>query len=234
MQSLPFLTRWLAPAAIAAFVVMVVATFGLVPEPPGTDSDPQIIADYYAKYETRVIANAIVWSAAMLLLVVAAGAVAAAIRRSGSTSPLIEAVTPFAAIAATVMVVSQAALGATSIIAGQGIDPGVVRGMDETSHMVAHFFGLPMAGFVALTSLSLASARLAPKWLAAAGLLIAAFHAIGVFGVFNPEGGLHVIGILGIFTTLPWAVAVAVSLARATASRATARPTVNARTAFAD
>lgn len=117
-------------------------------------------------------------------------------------------------VAITVMIVAQAATGATAIIASEDVDPAIVRGMDEMAHMIAHLFGIPLGVFVIAASAVAFAHSVTWRWLGVLGVAVGLLVIVGTAGIFRPESVIHNLGVLGLLGFVIWIIGTAISLIR--------------------
>jgi hypothetical protein len=135
-----------------------------------------------------------------------------------------------AAAAIGMLLAAQAGAGATAVVGHHGTDAGLLRALDEIGHMLAHLSVVPLGLLTAAMALTLADARLGPRWLAYLGVAVGALMAVS--GIWVVVGGqrLHDAGGLTWLGSLLWWIAQSVTLTlhgRAPRERA-AGPTVAA------
>lgn len=198
-----------------AFVAILLPAFGLVPEPPGTGAPIGSIATYYGDHVDGHLAATFAWGLALMALLLFIGSLSSVLREAeGGTGALSLLAMASGTIAVGTMLVAQAATAATAIIASEGLSPELVRGLDEVAHMIAHLFAIPLGTFVAAVSVVALGHRLTARWIGVLGLLAAAAIVVGTAGIFEPEGVLHKLGVLGLLGFVIWTLATSISLLR--------------------
>lgn len=207
--------RHLSIASGIAFVALLFPTFGLVPEPPGTDAPIAQIAAYYGGHVDGQLAATFMWGLALMALLLFIGSLYSILRTAeGGTGTLSLLALLSGTVAVTIMIVAQAATGATSIIASEGISPEVVRGMDEIAHMIAHLFAIPLGIFLISASIAALRYRVTWRWLGVLGLMAGLANVVGTAGIFQPGSALHNLGVLGLLCFVIWTLATSISLLR--------------------
>ncbi len=208
-------SRSLSIASGIAFVAILFPTFGLVPEPPGTDAPIAQIAAYYADHVDGQLAATFIWGLALMALLLFIGSLYSVLRAAeGGTGTLSLLALLSGTVAVTIMIVAQAATGATAIIASEGISPEVVRGMDEIAHMIAHLFAIPLGVFLVSASIAALRYRVTWRWLGVLGMLAGLANVVGTAGIFQPGSALHNLGVLGLLLFVIWTFGTSISLLR--------------------
>ena len=214
----PAAQRWLRASGLLVPVLFFVSD-AFAPNPPvhgGTDA--ALLAfyrDHHAGILTGVFAGALAM-VALLSFSVAVVEAAAAARRAAGRSPVASGVVGvFAGVAGAMMMASQAATGATAVIGAHATDAGVVRGLDEIAHMLAHIAMLPLGILVLAMGLTLTTARAGARAVAVAGAVAGGALALTSSWVFVGGSSLHNLGVLAFFATFLWCVVQSVVLVRA-------------------
>jgi hypothetical protein len=208
-------SRHLPIASGIAFVAILFPAFGLVPEPPGTDAPVEQIASYYGRHVDGQLTATFMWGLALTALLLFIGSFYSVLRTAeGGTGTLSLMALLSGTVAVTIMIVAQAATGATAIIASEGISPEVVRGMDETAHIVAHLFAIPLGAFLASASTAALKYRVTGRWLGVLGVMAGLANAVGTAGIFEPRSALHNLGVLGLLGFVIWTLGTSFSLLR--------------------
>ena len=208
-------SRPLPIASGIAFVAMLFPTFGLVPEPPGTDAPVEQIASYYGRHVDGQLTATFMWGLALTALLLFVGSLYSVLRTAeGGTGTLSLLALLSGTVAVTIMIVAQAATGATAIIASEGISPEVVRGMDEIAHMVAHLFAIPLGAFLVSASIAALRCQVTGRWLGVLGLMAGLANVVGTAGIFEPGSALHNLGVLGLLGFVIWTLGTSISLLR--------------------
>lgn len=208
-------SRHLPIASGIAFVAILFPAFGLVPEPPGTDAPVEQIASYYGRHVDGQLAATFMWGLALMALLLFIGSLYSVLRTAeGGTGTLSLLALLSGTVAVTIMIVAQAATGATAIIASEGISPEVVRGMDEIAHMIAHLFAIPLGAFLVSASTAALRYRVTARWLSVLGVMAGLANVVGTAGIFEPEAVLHKLGVLGLLGFVIWTLGTSISLLR--------------------
>ncbi len=158
-----------------------------------------------------------VWSLATLALLLFTAAVVRGAQRARASAGRDAGVLPlFALLAATaaagMLLASQAAMAAETALGHHATDTGVIRGLDEISHMLAHLAMAPLGTLGLALGLLLADARLGPRPVALAGAALGAALAGSASWVFVGAQWLHDVGALCLFGTMLWWVVQSLAL----------------------
>jgi hypothetical protein len=198
-----------------AFILALVPAMGSVPEPPGTGAGIADIAGYYGRHVDGHLFATFAWGIALMALLLFIGSLFAILRAAeGGSGSLSFLALLSGATAVAIMVVAQAATGATAIIASEGIDPAIVRGLDEVAHMIAHLFAIPLGVFLIAASGVILRYRVTWRWLGVLGLAAGLASVVGTAGIFEPEATLHKIGVLGLLGFVLWTLGTSIALLR--------------------
>lgn len=130
----------------------------------------------------------------------------------------------------TLVLAGQAAYAASVMVAGgEGVAPGVVRGIDTLAFVTMQFAIFPRVVFIGATALILLRSTVTPRWLGWAGLVVAAVNLVGAGGAFDYEGTstLGLFAFLSLVVFVLWVLATSiVYLARGGSSVAVPEPEV--------
>lgn len=207
--------RRLASAAGLGFIVTLVPAMGSVPEPPGTGASFERIAAHYGENVNGQLTATFLWAIALMVFLVFLGSFYAVLRSAEEGNGTLSLTALGSGVVAiTVMIVAQAATGATAIVASEGVDPAIVRGLDETAHMIAHLFGIPLGAFLLAASAVSLAHRVTWRWLGVVGIAAGFAVIVGTAGIFRPESVIHDLGVLGLLLFVVWTLGTSISLMR--------------------
>ena len=160
----PSLGEHVARGGGLVVVACLVAAAQVAPDPPAHGAPDAAVLAFYQQHRSGLLTGTLLWALAMIALVVFAAALAragestsasvtfAAARapgqRTGGAGLAADVVRPLAAVAATMFLVAQGALGAAAVLASGGAPATSVRALDEVSHLTSHLATLPLGGVV--------------------------------------------------------------------------------------
>lgn len=207
--------RLLPFASGLGFIIVLIPGLGAVPEPPGTGAPFEQIASYYGDNVNGQLTSTFIWGLALMVFLLFIGSFFSVLRAAeGGSGTLSLVALGSGTVAITVMIVAQAVTGATAIIASDGVNPEIVRGMDEIGHMIAHLFGIPLGAFLIAASIVSIREHVTWRWLGVLGIATGLAVIVGTAGIFRPESMIHNLGVLGLLGFVIWTLGTAVSLLR--------------------
>lgn len=195
------------------FVVLFFSAASLVGNPPA-DGPYQLMADFYKQNEAAFVKGVYLQALAMMCLALFAGSLSSLVRRTdGSKSLLPGLILGAAMVTVSLMMISQACMGAAALMAGRNATPEIIRSIDEIAHIIAHLCAVPLGVFMLAASAGILLYRLAPRWLGYLGLL-PGVTLVGVAGTFSSSHLLHGVGVLALLLFMVWNVLLSISLLR--------------------
>lgn len=214
--------RWAAGTG-AAFAVVALIAFLIVPDAPTVDDSNDEILSFFAEEDTRLFWQAFVFGIAAVLFLWFIGTLASALRRAeGDPAGRIPGiVVASGATSAGIYLVGLAAYTALASGADENIDAASGRALFELGGFAFTITDFAAATFVLAASLGIARTALLPTWISWAGIAVALYLLIDAFGrtigdaeVFGPGG---VLGIIAFLAFLAWVLVTSVWLLLRTA-----------------
>ena len=206
----------LALASGGLFVIVILSLAPLAPLPLGPDATTAQLSDWFETHRATILLQASLRGVASLLqLIFVAGLVGMIARAQGRVGTL--ALLAFGGtLGGTLMVLlSNAVIATTALVAGPGTEPGVIRGLDTLARMLTTFDDVPWALQYGAASLSLLRIRAVPTWLACLGLvdtLLLLGHAATGPGADAASPLPFILGMLGFALSLVWLLTTSTAL----------------------
>jgi hypothetical protein len=180
---------------------------------PPTESN-QLMAEFYVANKEIILKVVYLRSLAMALFLVFSCTLADLVRRSNNKQSGILAGILLAAgsLATIMMILGQGAAGVGARITDTpGINPDLIRAMDETSHIVVHLFAVPLAVFLLSATMAIILCRIVP-WPFAILSGLSGITLLVTGGTFNSEDTLHSVGVMALIGFLLWLLTISIVL----------------------
>lgn len=203
------------------FVAFVVAAVISAPELPSADAPIAGYAATYAEHRDGHILSTFLSGFAALAFFAFLGGLFSILRAAEGGTGKLSLLALGSGVAANLMIlIAQAVYAAAATVAAvDGIEPGVVRGLDTIVPAMTLFGGFPRVVFLAAAATVILQTMAAPRWLAWFGLVVAAVNLIGAGGIFDVESIFGLFGFLGIVLFTAWILVTSIVLLRKSTER---------------
>jgi hypothetical protein len=219
--------RWdqIAAATGIAFVILLVISRLIVPNPPDVNGPPRDIKNYFVDNQNGLLLQAFILGLAGVLFIWFAGTLRAFLRGAEGGAGRLSAISFGGAIGILATLGPTVALSQTiTYTVARGSPVSLTHALYELSFWFTDLVVFSIAVFIGAASLSAGRTRVLPSWLATAGLVVAALALLqGVdFFVrstdfFEPNG---VLGYINLALGLLWILAASVLVLQAAGGRA--------------
>ena len=202
--------RWekLAAGTGVAFVALLLANAFVVPkQPPKIDDPIAKIGEFFGKHHSGLIWGGWLGALAVLFGLWFIGTVAHWVRRQ--SQPRLATIAFGGGVTATGLALVGGLLStslAYLVTAPDDIGPGVARAMFDTSSLAYAFLWIPIAVFVAATSMAGMRSKAMPSWLWGSGAVYSVVAVVASTGVFAHSGGFAPGGSIQLVVFLLFAV----------------------------
>ena len=180
--------RVLPLSGVSAIVALLAGTFA-VPTPPQPGDPIDTVRAYYVDHSVGVRWYVFASALAAALMLVFVCTLASAMRRgpaAGDTAPTVVLATGLAALAATLAGVASFGVLAAGTAATAG--PDVVRALFDLGNMSFNVGDFMLVGLVAFPAAISLRGDFLPRWLGAAGLVIAVAWAVASLSILVLDG----------------------------------------------
>jgi len=181
-------SRWeaLALSCGIAFVVLIVASASLAPEPPTKASE---ISSWFVAHRSMFLAQEYLRTIATIAMTIFVGGLVATINRVAGRIGALEVVAVAAgAIFSLMMLISQVAACTAAVIAGRaGVDASTVFALNALGDTMRSMNAIGCAFLVGSATLALHRARVIPIWVSYLGLVATPVLLVGGMGFPNTQ-----------------------------------------------
>lgn len=207
----------LALASGIGFVVLLVAAGPMAPAPPGPTAPAAQLADWFASNRDAALAQAYLRGLAALLLLVFVGGVVGVIQRAqGGVGALGLLALGGGVMFSTLLLISNVASATAALLAGQGGEPEVVRGLNALGATMRYLNSLSGALLFGTASAALLRAHAVPRWVGWLGLVAVPLFLAG--GAGFPGTRLEPLNFIAFPFVILWPLALSVALLRRSAT----------------
>lgn len=166
-----------------AFVALLFGAAAVAPQAPGAEATARQVADWFVEHREPFLAQSYMRGlAATLMPIFVAGGLSVIRRKEGQISTL-----PLLAFGGGVafslnMLISNMAGATAAMVAGEGVDPGIVRALNTLGETMRQLNGLSTAVMVGAGSAVFLRTRSVPRWVGRLGLVSAPIFLVGAAG----------------------------------------------------
>ena len=213
-------TRWerLGSATGIAFVVLLLASFFVIPDkPPALDDPISEIRSFYVDNSSAFQASVYLTGLAGFFFIWFLGTLGAALGRAEPERSTSLIVLPAGAVTLVLALVNAAIVDALATRVAAEADQAVIRALYDVQAFAITFTAFPIAALVAATSVVSYRTGVLPPLVTWLGLALVPAWLVSGFGVFVESGTFSPTGAVGFVVLLVWVawiLAVSASLLR--------------------
>lgn len=203
-----------------AFVGLFLSDLLLTPGEPDLDASAQQTTAYYTSHHVGILATSLLHDLAGVCFLIFLGALLAELWRERRPVVLLVLAALSAAMAGAIAYVSYIAAGAAAYLAGHAGTPPIIAAFALVRTLASNVAVLPLAVFLAATSLLILQSRVVPRWIGWLGLVAAAANFLSLFGLYDATSPLGLVGFLGALLFAGWTLATSIALVARPVGRA--------------